>query len=59
MLYSWFQKLVLPDYKVAHVSLNLYTVKPVYNGEQREITKLAFVDKWPLLGVPEAIYMYI
>ena len=27
----------------------VYTVKPVYNGQPLGITKVAFVNKWPLL----------
>jgi len=34
----------------------MYTVKPVYNGQPRGITKVAFVDKWPLFGVSETTY---
>jgi len=26
------------------------TVKPVYNGQPWGITKVAFVDRWPLFG---------
>ena len=33
-----------------------YTVKPVYNGQPQGITKVAFVDKWPLFGASETTY---
>ena len=31
-------------------------VKPVYNGQPRGITKVAFVDKWPFFGASETSY---
>ena len=34
----------------------LYTVKPVYKGQPRGITKVAFVDRWPLFGASETTY---
>ena len=34
----------------------MYTVKPVYNGQLRGITKVVFVDKWPLFGASEITY---
>jgi len=30
-----------------------YWVRPVYNSQQRGITKVAFVDRWPLFGVSD------
>jgi len=32
------------------------TYKPVYKGQPRGITKVTFVDRWPLLGASETIY---
>jgi len=36
--------------------LSEYTVKPVYKGQPRGITKVALVDRWPLFGASETIY---
>jgi len=33
-----------------------YTVKPVYNGQPRGITNVAFVDRWPLFGASKTSY---
>ena len=30
--------------------------KPVYKGQPRGITKVAFVDRWPLFGASETTY---
>ena len=38
------------------VSDKPFTIKPVYNGQPRGITKVAFVDKWPLFGASETNY---
>jgi len=32
------------------------TVKPVYKGQPQGITKMAFVDRWPLFGASETTY---
>jgi len=32
------------------------TFKPVYNGQRRGITNVAFVDMWPLFGASETSY---
>jgi len=34
-----------------------YTVKPIYKGQPRGITKVAFVDRWPLFGASETTYL--
>jgi len=34
----------------------LYIVKPVYKGQPRGTTKVAFVDRWPLFRESETIY---
>ena len=41
-----------------HVSISsIGTIyKPVYNGQPRGITKVSFVDKWPLFGASETTY---
>ena len=33
-----------------------YTVKPVYKGQPRGITKVAFADRWPLFDALETTY---
>jgi len=33
-----------------------YTVKPVYKGQPRGTTKVAFVDRWSLFGASETTY---
>ena len=37
--------MIYPPYKD---SVFLIKVKPVYKGNTRDLTKLAFIDRWPL-----------
>ena len=34
-----------------------YTVKPVYNSQPQGMTKVAFVDRWPLFRALETTYL--
>ena len=41
--------------QVNHYPKYTYTVKPVYNGQPWGITKVVFVNRWPLF---QDIYIY-
>jgi len=47
---------LLPLLRLQVIDYDSTTVKPVYKGQPRGITKVASVDRWPLFGASETTY---
>jgi len=43
--------------KIIEIYLIVNTVKPVYNSQPRGITEVTFVDRWPLFGASDILFL--